>query len=194
MSNRITYTHRRNALEPEKTVEIDGDALVLREGAAAERRVPLVNIERIRIAFEPTRVQDTLYTCRIWIKGRSSPFTVLHSQSYRGFADFEPHDLAYRGFVEALNAAVAERNPGAKFEAGASSWGYAANIGVLVLGAMALAWVLLLTGGEGWSAITITKALLILAMIPLGIAWVRANRPRSYDPRAIPTNVMPTAS
>lgn len=194
MSTRVSYTHRRSLFEAEKTIAIDGADLVLREGAAAEQRVPLGDVQRIRIGFEPTRVQERLYTCRIWTKGQSRVWVVLHSQSYKGFADFEAHDAEYRGFVEALSAAVAERNPKAKFAAGSSTWLYVANIVALALGAAALTWILILTGGEGWSDITITKAFLVLGLIPLGIAWVRANRPRRFDPRALPVEVIPAAA
>jgi hypothetical protein len=191
MSNRVSYTHRRNVLEFEKTVTVDGDDLVLKEGNTKEQRLPLRDIARLRLAFEPTRMQSGLYTCRIWSKHHAGAWAVLHSQSYRGFADFEAHDAEYRAFVEALNAAVVRSNPKAKFEAGSSTWLYVLNIFFVMVGVLALIWILVLTGGEGWSDITITKAFLVLGMIPLAIAWIRANRPRLYDPRAIPESVMP---
>jgi hypothetical protein len=194
MSNRIIYTHRRNVFEAEKTIAIDGNDLSLKEGAASEMRVPLSAVERVRIGFEPTRVQNTLYTCRVWVKGHSGVWVTLHSQSYKGFADFEAHDAQYRTFVESLNNAVAAANPKAKFEAGSAVWVYALNIGCLGIAALALAWVLVLTGGEGWSEITIWKAFIVLGMIPLAVAWVGANWPRRYDPRAIPQNLIPSAT
>jgi hypothetical protein len=193
MSNQVSCANRRSLIDSERTIRIDGDSLVLKEGEAPEQRVALRDVARIRLAFGPTRVQDGLYICSIWRKGHARPWVTLHSQSYRGFADFEDHTEAYRTFVQALNDAVARSNPAAKFEAGSSTFMYALNIGCLGLGAIALAWVLIITNGEGWSEITITKAFLVLGMIPLGIAWISANRPRTYDPRSIPTNVMPAA-
>lgn len=192
MSNRIGYTFRRSAFEAVKTVSIDGDDLVLKEGEAAPQRMPLKNVKRMRIAFEPSRVQDNLYTCRVWMQGVSGAWITLTSTSYRGFADFDAHDPEYRAFVSALNAEVMRRNPKAVFEAGSGVFMYLLNIGLLTLGALALVWILVLTGGEGWSDVTLWKAGVVLAMIPLAIVWIRVNWPRRYDPHAIPENLLPS--
>lgn len=194
MSNRISYTFRRSAFEATKTVSIDGDDLILKEGEAVELRKPLQTVKRMRIAFEPSRVQDSLYTCRIWMKGISGAWITLTSQSYRGFADFEAHDQEYRAFVAALNAEVMRRNPKAVFEAGTSMFMYVLNIGLLILSVAALFWILVLTGGEGWSDVTTWKAGVVLAMIPLVVVWIRVNRPRRYDPHAIPEDLLPSST
>ena len=96
--------------------------------------------------------------------------------------------------MQALNDSVAAANPKAKFEAGSAAWVYALNIGCLGVGVVALVWILVLTGGEGWSDVTMWKAFIVLGMIPLAVAWVRANWPRRYDPRTIPQNLLPPAA
>lgn len=191
MSGQITYTHRRSVLESSKTIAIDGADLVLQEGEGAPRRLPLAQIGRIRLAFEPSRVQSDLFTCRIWAKGQRAPWTILHSQSFKGFADFESHDAAYDAFVRALNGRAAKESADCKFEAGASPLGWVLNIGCLSFATIALVAVLILTQGEGWSTLSDIRLMIVLGMIPMGIAWFAANKPRNYDPASIPENVMP---
>jgi len=190
MTESLSYTHRRHAFEAEKTIAIEGDDLVLREGAG-ERRLALKDVAKIRLAFEPSRVQDDLYTCRIWAKGQVKPWTVLHSNSYRGIMDFDGRGLAYRTFVSALNDAVIARNPSAAFRVGTSVLMYVLNIGIVVVAFAALAWVLVLTDGEGWPESAWVKIALALVLVPVLVFWARRNWPRSYDPRAIGDQLLP---
>lgn len=191
MDSAPRYTHRRHVFEAEKTIAIEGDTLTLRENGK-EKRLKLAEVSKLRLAFEPSRAQSDLYVCRIFKKGWSVPWTVLNSQSFRGFLDFEDRAPAYRTFVRALNDAVLANNPNAEFLAGASMAGYVANAAALAVATILFAIVIFITQGEGWSDVTWNKLWLTIGMIPLGVIWFMRNRPRTYDPRALPDDLLPS--
>ncbi|MEQ1864858.1 MAG: hypothetical protein ABL996_09415 [Micropepsaceae bacterium] len=67
------YTQRRHAFEGERTYSFEDGALVRRENGRPVRSLPLGQVSRVRLAYEPTRVQAGLWTCCVW-GGRDKAF------------------------------------------------------------------------------------------------------------------------
>ncbi len=107
--------------------------------------------------------------------------------------DFEDKSTDYRQFVRTLNDAIRTHSPQATFEAGAGVGKYIFSVGLLALSLVALIVVVVVTQGDGWSEITWTKFWLVLPLLPLGVIWIKRNRPRTYDPKALPGELLPAA-
>ncbi len=183
-----TYTCRRNVFEAASTYIIDDGALICREEDRPARVLPLGEVVGVRLAFEPSRAQAGLWTCRVF--SRSGVWAALHSSHFRSFNDFEDRWPAYRSFVTQLSASVAAANPRARFDTGPGVMVFVFNTVALALGLFLLGAVLLLVTDDvsGWAW---TRLLLLLPIVGLVWPWYSSNWPRQYDPRAIPEALLP---
>lgn len=183
-----TYTCRRNVFEAASAYVIDDGALICREEERPARVLPLGEVVGVRLAFEPSRAQEGLWTCRVF--ARSGVWAVLHSSHFRGFNDLEDLWPAYRSFVTQLSAAVAAANPRARFDTGPGMMVFVFNTVALALGLFLLGAVLLFVTDDvsGWAW---TRLLLLLPIVGLVWPWYSSNWPRPYDPRAIPEVLLP---
>jgi hypothetical protein len=188
----MTYTYRRSYFEKTKTIAVEGDLLTVTEEGKPPISAPLKDIVRVRIAYEPTRAQDTLYTLHLWKRGHSKPMAIVHSASFRGFMSFEDQGPAYREFAKELHEKLRSARGATVFEAGVGAVKYWLNT-IFMFAMLALMAVVLLTIGQEieWGGLIYVKLTIIAAMLPLGVAWVLRNRPRPYDPAHIPPELMP---
>lgn len=185
----LTYTQRRHAFEAERTYSIEGGALVCREGAQA-RSLPLGSVSRVRLAFEPTRVQTGLWTCRVWGRG-GELWATMSSSHYRGLYDFEDRGEAYGAFVRPLIDAVARANPVAAFDTGPGMMAFLFNGIALLLGVALFGTVLVIVGMDEVSDWAWARLLLVLPFVGLCWPWFARNWPRRFDPKAVPKGLLP---
>ncbi len=191
----MRYITRNHAFAPTTMWVIDGGSLRLEQQAAPPvppRVVPLVAIAQVRLEFAPTRFEPRRFRCRLTL--HSGETLEFFNRTYAGLADFRDTSAAYRDFVGALHdalAARAELAPGRGFVAGSTAGAYAASaagLGVALV-ALAVAALLLIATGLWW--LLIVKLAVIALSVPVAMRWMQRNRPRPYDPAAIPAEVLP---
>ena len=128
------YTQRRHAFEGERTYSFEDGALVRRENGRPVRSLPLGQVSRVRLAYEPTRVQAGLWTCCVWGGCDKAFWAAFSSTHYLGINDFEDRGRSYGTFVRALNDAVMRANPDAVFDTGPGLAMFMVNAAALAIG------------------------------------------------------------
>jgi hypothetical protein len=191
MSSPKPYRYRRSVIHAETEIRLKPDGIVT-AAEGRERFYPYASIRAVRLSYEPTRYQSELYFCRIWVTGRQRPIAVISSASYRGFLFFETHSTAYRALVLALHQRLLAGGVRAEFRAGVSAWTYWGQAAFLSAAVALFAAVMLAIGDTAeWSGSAWVKWAVALTLAPVAFAWFFANRPRGYDPAALPPEVLP---
>jgi hypothetical protein len=157
-----------------------------RGGAA---RFPYGEIAELRMLFDPTRFDAQRHRCDVMM--RDGTRISLWSTHYVAVGEFEDRGASYRPFVRALVARAAAASPACRFRAGKRPLVYWAELVFLLLMAALLVFVLALVGGSSLSDLVLVKLALVVAMVPLLLRYVRKNRPRAFDPPAMPADVLP---
>lgn len=188
-----TYTQRRHAFEGERTYSIEDGALVCREKDRPTRSLPLSDVSRVRLAYEPTRVQTGLWACRVWGGRAKSFWGVISSTHYRGLYDFEDRGIDYGAFVRALNEAVTRANPQAVFDTGPGMMAFVFNGVALALALFMFGAMILIIGFDEVSEWAWFRLLLLLPFVALVWPWFSRNWPRRFDPKAVPEGLLPDA-
>jgi hypothetical protein len=185
------YAYRLNVFTNETKIWLERDGFKIQEGEATPRTFSYDYVSQIRLSYEPSRASADLYMCRIFVKGRAAPVATVSSTYYRGFLEFEARLPAYRAFVQTLHRDLSER-PGVVYRAGVSGiayWGNAVFLTVvLVFSALLLAPIIAdsVITGMVW-----VKLAIIAFLAPLAASWFWSNRPREYNPSAIPDELLP---
>jgi hypothetical protein len=187
---RLKFAARRSVLERETTWALLPEGLQrMRPGGKAEV-FPYAAIVRARLQFSPSGTHPDRYLCSLHLQdGRKLHLVSTH---YKGLMRFEDRRAAYAPFVPELVKRVSEANPQVNLSAGASPAQYYGLVVFLVLVAGLLAWGLdlpgrLAEGGwGGWVRIGV-----LLALLPILWAFLRANRPRPFTAEAIPPRLLP---
>lgn len=187
-----SYATRNDAFSPATIWVLDGAVLRIEPDKGAPRAIPLGQVRSLRLDYAPTRPERNRYRCQLMLP--SGQTLTCFNRTCAGIYDFRDTSADYVGFVSALAAALAQHAPGCRFVTGATHASYAFNLAatafvLLLLGSVA--WFLLVSGLVWLLAI---KALFLLFYLPTLFRWVARNRPRSFDPAAIPTGVLPTVS
>lgn len=157
------------------------------QGGAA--RFPYGDIAEIRLLFDPTRFDTERHRCDVTLRdGTRAAFWSTH---YVSVGEFEDRGGSYRPLVRQLVARVAAANPNCQFRAGKRPLVYWAEQIFLAAMAALLIWVLALVGGSGLSELVLVKLGIVVALIPLALRYARRNRPRAFQPAAVPPDVLP---
>jgi hypothetical protein len=181
------YTVRRHAFEQERTWTIEPTGLSWigpdRSGHLAFR-----DIAEVRLAWAGTRADHARYSCEV-TRIDGSTETIV-STSYAGPMNFPDQSQTYVPFVRALVLSIAYANPACGFRAGATQFNFWGSIGLMALGLLLLASVLV-TIGLPLTGIILAKLIVLAFLVPLGLAWVRRNWPRPLDPDNISQDALP---
>jgi hypothetical protein len=186
---RISHSVRRSVLEQEVTWSVTPEVLERSEQGKATMAYPLADVLSVRIAYDPTRVDDARHWCDITLQSKAVLRIV--STHYRGIADFEDRGKTYAAMTRALIAALGKINPACTFDAGKPKAHYIGEILLMVAALLFLA-VVLFNLGFGTSEIVMAKLVLLGAMVPVAIAYIRKNRPRIFTPDRIPGDALPS--
>jgi hypothetical protein len=123
---------------------------------------------------------------------RSGVREELVSYSCEGFAKFRDQAAAFNAFIRALHATLAVQGMSVRFERDEYPWvqrgRWAVAAGLIAMVAV-LVVVMAQHGFPRW--LTAVKLLLILALLPALLRWVRLSRGGHYDPHAIPVGGLP---
>lgn len=156
---------------------IDAGSLVVLGPSGSETRLDLATISRVRLA----NLGDMRMCDLQWPGGKS------HCLSN----DDRKMDGAYAGIVAQLHEVLASRGPAVEFVRG--SWfigGLVAAIGAVTCGlglAVHLGWIALPDGLQGKANLLM---MLCVAWLVVGPFVIWRGRPRAYDPRALPRDLV----
>jgi hypothetical protein len=146
-------------------------------------------ITHVRLGYRPSNLGSRRFTTEIW--SRNTPRIEIASASNRSLVAMEDHGAAYKAFIRDLHVRIADSGANCRFEAGFAPWRWwpMVAIGAATLVGMGLVSVRAIAGGD------LRTTALILGLVGL-LAWqmlplVVRNRPRRYDPRQIPDDVLP---
>lgn len=185
------YTVRANAFTPAKTYRLAPDGLAIADDAGPPRLIPWREITAVDLVYAATRYADNRYLCRLQL--RSGVREELVSCSYEGFAKFRDQAAAFNAFVRALHATLAGQGMPVRFGRDESPWvqrGRRAVAAGLIAMVVVLAAVMALQGFPRW--LTVVKLVLLIAMLPALLRWVKRSQSGRYDPHAIPAGRLPT--
>lgn len=194
----VDYLGRVSVMEKLRCYRIEGPTLTIIPADpdpkdAAPPPLPeklwLREVSQVRLRYFPTRVQTNRYECIVtWQNGRELK---LSNEEYRGVLSFHDRSTEYRRFVRALSAAVAAENPKARFVTGRGWLPLVLEWGFLGLMIALLATVLWLVERIEFHTFVVIKIVLVLCFIPVLVQYAKKNRPRTYDPRAVPEMILP---
>jgi hypothetical protein len=186
------YAFRLNVFTPEVTLWLGDDGFQVMESGGQTRTYGYDQVSRVRLSYEPSRASADLYFCRIYLKGRNAPALTVSSTYCRGILSFEPQLASYRATVERLHEKLAHKAKAVSYRAGVSNFAYWGNA-VFIMISVVFAAVLLIpiAAGITMTGLIWVKLAMIAFLLPLALSWFWANRPRDYDPAAIPSEVLP---
>lgn len=168
--------------------DLEPDALVWRAGRRSVT-LPYRDIVRVRLTYRPQSLQAQRY--RADILGRGGRRVALVSATWRGMLAVAPQAKSYTAFLRALHARIAQSGGSCEFVTGLSRVAYVAGVGLLAIVGAALFVMMIraLTQGYPMGA-AFVAAFMLLGGWQLGRLFWR-NRPRRYDPNAIPDELLP---
>ena len=193
LTDALTHRARTSILEQETVWRLTPDALereqVLKDGKGLTVRYPYQDIREIRLSFAPSRFDRARYRCEFQLK--NGTLVSILSTHYAGFASFEDRGASYAPLVRGLIERVAAANPACKFHAGKLPGAYWGEQIFLFLMVLLLVFVIGAVGGASLSTLVLVKLGILVTYIPLMILYTRKNWPRSFDPTAIPPDLIP---
>jgi hypothetical protein len=152
-------------------------------------RVAYPMIKAVRIGYRPSNFGSSRYIAEIW--PRNGAKLEIASASYSSMVAMEDQSPAFNVFMRELNRRIADSGAECTFEAGFAAWRWWPMAAVGALTALALVYVGVHTMTNG----DLASGALVLGFIVL-FMWqlmplILRNRPRPYDPRNMPANVLP---
>ena len=146
-------------------------------------------IARVRLSYLPSNLGARRFVTKIW--PRNAPRVELASSSYKSVVLMEEQGPAYNAFVRELHRRIVDARGDCRFDGGFAAWRWWPMAAVGVGGTLGLAYFALQTLASGdWSGMLLVAAFTALFVWQVG-PLVTRNRPRSYDPRQIPEDLLP---
>ena len=148
-------------------------------------------ISEVHLTYTPTRFARNRYRARVAY--RDGGMAELYNTHYEGIGDFPERNAEYAGFLTELHRRLARKGKDIRFTRGNSPAAYVGNwlLTIFIFAMLALAFVLLMAWGLVW--IAVVKIAIILFFIPTLIRYMARAKPGTYDPLAIPRDVLPEA-
>lgn len=199
---RLQYEVRPTAFSRLHRYQLDDQAIEISEratGTGSEHaaivrgpwRVPLANIQRIRLMYAPGRYQSNRFTCQVWLPAPAGRRTLVNLH-FCGLGDFSDQSERYLPFVRALCQRVAAQNPQVEIHGGYSRLLYVAAVIVPSLLLLAIAAFAVI----GWETVQRTpwlplRLLLIASLVVVLLLVAARNRPRRLRGDALPDDLLP---
>jgi len=186
--DRPTYRHRPKLIGMDVSFTLEERDLVWSDGRVTGR-LPLHQIESVRIAFRPANLYTHRY--RVDIRQRLGQKVWFANISWRGVAEIEANDPAFHAFVRVLLAAIARASPKARFLAGEPRWRYA--VVALTTGLLALCLAYLAVQGlqaRNWGLLGLVAFVGGYTVWQMSL-WLTKNRPGTFDPLDPPAALLP---
>ncbi len=151
--------------------------------------LPFDRITGVRLWFSPTRFDAQRFCCEI--SGTTGISIVFQSTTCEGVGQFTPQADDYRTLVLDLHQRLASLHSHVNYLTGVSGIRYAINVGCLGIGLGGMALAILSFGAAALGPGVIIPMALIAFYTPRTWHWLRRNRSKSYDPLAIPDDLLP---
>jgi hypothetical protein len=184
----LVYSFRPNLFSAEKTIRVERGELVV-EQKKHTRRIPLADIQSVRLFAAPVGTGADAYFCSI--VPRAGTKLVLRSSSYAGASRFADRSADYAAFVLPFIDKVAAANSEARFLTGQSRgawWAYVITMACLVP-MLPLSLVFAFADGFNWSGLFAFVAL--LSYLPLMWRALGRGAMRPLDIHRIDRSVLP---
>ena len=183
-----SYAFRPRMLGSDHAFRLGPDSLEWNiSGHTGRTAYPMITY--VRLGYRPSNLGTKRFIAEIW--SPNTPRIEIASTSNRSLVTSEDHSVEYGAFVRELHDRIANSGANCRFEAGFAPWRWwpmavigaatVAGLGIVIVFSVASAdfktgtFILAMLGLLGWQ------------MLPL----IVRNRPRSYDPRHIPEEVLP---
>ncbi len=186
MLDSIAYSVRRHAFEKERRWSVDDTGLAW-QAEDASGRLDYADIASIRLDYGATRADFARFRCHV--TGRTGAYTIV-STHFDGPASFSDRRDTYAPFVRALVARTAAANPQCRFHAGvgpAQFWGTV----LFLFTALVIVAVAALSLGIPPLWYLYLKIAVLIVLLPVAFVWIKRNRPRRFQPSAIPADILP---
>lgn len=175
---------------PDGTWVLDDEALTLETRDGSRERIELGELAELRLVHAPTRAARGRFECRLRTRDGRKRAIVSHVEPGRA-ADASGR-AEYTAFVRALVDALVVRAPQCRFRAAASGGPFGVDVGrawfwLVLLVVVIVALAALGTPPE-WAHFGLV---LMLVLAPSAILWANHDRPREFDPRRIPGELLP---
>jgi hypothetical protein len=142
----------------------------------------------VRIGYRPSNLGSSRYIAEIW--SRNGAKIEIASASYRSVVATEDQSPAFNVFMRELHKRIAASGANCRFEAGFAPWRWwpMAAIGVATALALVFVGIHTMLNGDATSGAIVIGFIVLFAwqLVPL----ILRNRPRPYDPRNIPDDVL----
>lgn len=185
----MRYATRNHAFVPATTWELSKNMLQWEEENRPPQALAVTEIRQVRLEFAPTRPEPNRYRCRLVLRnGTTKDF---YNRTYRGLYDFFDTSAEYVKFVEALHATLVVHAPGCEFVAGVAKANYVFSWVSTVFGGICILIAAQYLVLNGLALLLFLKIALLAYFGPNVYRWFVRNKPRTYNPVAIPVNVLP---
>jgi len=184
----ISYSYRPSLLGAPREFNLTSSAINWVVGTRSGS-VPFTQLRRLRMSYRPSSMQSHRFVTELWAEG--SPRLQIVSSSWKSMVEQERLDSDYSAFIGELHRRVSRVNGSAQFERGNSPLVYWPGVVVFVAVAFGLAALIaraLQTGATTGAAMI--GVFLVLYLWQIG-NFFRRNRPGTYQPDALPADVMP---
>jgi len=178
----VTYSYRATVLGAPRHFTLSDDGIDWKSGAMSGH-IPYRNIRRL------VSMQSSRFITELW--GEGTPRLKIVSISWKSMVEQERLDRSYSVFVRELHRRISKAASSARFERGTNPWAYWPGLAIFVAVALGLA------GGavQALQASAYTGAAFVGAFLALYLwqieNFLRRNRPGTYNPEALPKEVMP---
>jgi hypothetical protein len=164
---------------------LEQDRLVVtREKSGQRVEVPFSDIRAINLR------QDMPGAWTTRIERGSGKTITIPSRHFAGLGQFESRGSEYAAFVKRLHKASRAANPQIRFVAGSTSLYWVGWFLVIVTGLLGVGLlVALAVGGPRTPPLRVVFAVPIALLV--GVAFIRQGLAKTYDPRALPKNLLP---
>jgi hypothetical protein len=186
----LAYAYKNSLMGAPSEFRLAADALEWRRGPYSGR-TPYDRFRRIRLGFRPMTMQNYRFLTEIWTA--DGPKLQIASTSWKSLVEHERLDAPYRAFVTELSRRVGAAGGQTSFETGSPAFLYWPGVVVFLGASLALAGLVVRALAEqAWGGAAFIAAFLAFFLWQAG-TFFRRNRPGSYDPAAIPPQVLPKA-
>jgi len=190
MTAPLRYAFRPRPFTAETTLELTRDMLVANR-AGRETSIPYREIATIRLFYAPRGINFSGFRAKIYT--RNGKTVSFEDRSYKSLVEQERLEGPYRMFVEALVARTAAANPDVLLHAGkiAPMLALVALVGAVTLALLAYFGFRALTAGQYGTALGVAVFVGYFSLWTW--QFTIRNRPRTFNARAIPADILPAA-
>jgi len=192
MRDPTVYRQRPHALAPDVEFEAGEDALTFEDSKGVTGRIPWGDVGRVRLTFDPARIRQTRHVADIF--SRSGQRVRLTSTTFAGMGMYKSRNRAFVAFLETVHARLLARGRDVAYETGNGYAGYVPYLALWLVFLGALVWgaFQMFLGGQNLMAGVLGAMVVYFAF--LAYDYARKNRPGSYNPAALPYDILPKPS